>query len=140
MRRLAAAAALLFGLTTPLVAQQQAPPPGSFLYGAWVGGIFPPPVTLSARECLSAPMVIFTRDSVLRALMTSPAYEQRTIDSVHATATGLEIRFYPSDNPGLLGFGCRNPDVLPVQRRGDDEIAFPGCTGLPFPLIRCATR
>jgi len=140
MRRVAAAFALLIASASPLAAQQPAPPVDAFLFGAWVGGVFPPPVTLSARECLAAPMVMFTRDSVLRALMTSPAYEQRTIDAVSATPTGVTIRFYPSDNPGLVGFGCPDPNVLPVQRQGDDEISFPGCTALPFPLIRCATH
>jgi len=140
MRRLAVAAALLLVLTTPLMAQRPDAPIDASLFGEWVGGIFPPPVTLSARECLSQPMVIFTRDSVLHAIMTSTGYEQRAIESVRATPTGFVIQLYPDRNPGLVGFGCPNPDVLPVQRRGNDEIAFPDCSALPFPLIRCATH
>jgi hypothetical protein len=140
MRRLAAAAALLLALTAPLMAQRPAAPIHSSLFGEWVGGIFPPPVTLSAQECLSQPMVIFTRDSVLRANMTSPAYEQRSIETVRATATGFEIHLYPNQNPNLVGFGCPNPDVLPVQHQGDNEIVFPGCTAFPFPLIRCGAH
>ncbi|HTW69825.1 MAG TPA: hypothetical protein VME47_08075 [Acetobacteraceae bacterium] len=140
MRRLAAAATLFFALTTPLMAQRPAGPVDSSLFGEWVGGIFPPPVTLSAQECLSQPMVIFTRDSVMRAIMTSAAYEQRAIASARTTAAGFEIQLYPNQNPNLAGFGCPNPDVLPVQRRGDNEIVFPGCSGFPFPLIRCAAH
>lgn len=140
MRRLAVAAILLLTLTSPSPAQRPGAPIHAALFGAWVGGIVPPPVTLGAQECLAQPMVIFTRDSVLRAVMTSPAYEQRMIDTVRATATGFEIHLFPAQGPGDGGFGCPNPDVLPVQRRGDNEITLPGCTALPFPLIRCATH
>ena len=34
--------------------------------------MFPPPVTLSAQECLAQPMVIFTRDVVMRARDDQP--------------------------------------------------------------------
>ena len=34
----------------------------------------------------------------------------------------------------------QNPDVLHVVRRGENEIAFPGCADFPNPLIRCQTR
>jgi hypothetical protein len=145
------AIALLLGLTGPLTAQTPAPargqapppagPPHAWLFGAWVGGIFPPPVTLSAQECLAQPMVIFTRDTVMRAVMTSPAYGQRLIDTARATAAGFELRLVPSSAPAAdTGFGCPDPNVLPVQRRGENEITFPGCTDFPFPLIRCATH
>ena len=37
--------------------------------------------------------------------------------------------------------GCASgPDVLRVERRGPDEIAFPGCGEFPSPLKRCTTR
>ena len=140
MRRLATAAVLLLALTGPLAAQTASAPPQSVLFGAWVGGIVPPPVTLGARECLAQPIVIFTRDSVLSASMLSTAYAQRAIDSVKATPTGFEIRLVPTQGPADAGFGCANPNVLPVKQRGDNEITFPGCTEFPFPLIRCATR
>ncbi|HUN38945.1 MAG TPA: hypothetical protein VMU81_01505 [Acetobacteraceae bacterium] len=140
MRRLAAAAVLLLALTTPLLAQRPGEPIHAFLFGEWVGGVFPPPVTLSAQECMSQPMVIFTRDSVMRASMTSAAYEQRAIESVRATKTGFVIQFYPDTSSNLPGFGCPNPDVMPVQRRGENEIAFPGCSGFPFPLVRCGSH
>ena len=103
--------------------------------------MFPPPVTLSTQECLAQPMVIFTRDLVMRALMTSSAYEQRMIDTARATAHRL--RSPPVSGADLAaqgGFGCPNPDVLPVQRRGDNEITFPGCADFPFPLIRCGSH
>ncbi len=148
MRRTATIAiVLMLALTNPLAAQAQAPagPPHAWLFGAWIGGMFPPPVTLSAQECLAQPMVIFTRDVVMRAVMTSPAYAQRLIDTARATSGGYEIRLLPAtpappEPAAELGFGCPDPNVLPVQRRGDNEIAFPGCTAFPFPLIRCATH
>ena len=141
MRRLAASTAvLLLTLTAPLMAQRPAAPIHNFLFGSWVGGMFPPPVTLSAQECLAQPIVIITRDSVMRALMTSPAYEQRMIDTVRATPAGFEVHMFPAQVPAQGGFGCPNPNVLPVQRRGDNEITFPGCADFPFPLIRCATH
>lgn len=139
MRRLAAALALLLATTGPLLAQRPAAPPHAFLFGAWIGGIFPPAATLGAQECLAQPIVIFTRDSVLRAEMTSPDYAQRMIDTARATPTGYELRLFPSQDPAA-SFGCPDPNVLPVQRRGENEITFPGCTQFPFPLIRCSTH
>jgi hypothetical protein len=142
MRRIAAVAvAFMLALTSPLTAQLRAPPPHAFLFGAWVGGLFPPPVTLSAQECLAQPMVIFTRDIVMRAVMVTPAYGQRLIDTARATPNGFEIRLVPVDSSSpASGFGCPNPNVLPVQRRGENEITFPGCADFPYPLIRCATH
>lgn len=146
MRRVAAATlAMMLALTSPIAAQAPAPPPHAWLFGAWIGGIFPPPVTLGAQECLAQPMVIFTRDVVMRAVMTSPTMVQRLVDTARATSTGFEIRLVPAtpvppDPASAQGFGCPNPNVLPVQRRGDNEITFPGCTDFPYPLIRCGTR
>jgi len=147
MRRTAAVALILtLALISPLTAEAPAPagPPHSWLFGSWIGGMFPPPVTLSAQECLAQPMVIFTRDVVMRAVMVSPAYAQRLVDTARATNNGFEIRLLPgTPTPQIpaaqLGFGCPDPNVLPVQRRGE-EITFPGCTDFPFPLIRCATH
>jgi hypothetical protein len=148
MRRTAVIAAVLtLALTSPLTAQAPAPagPPHAWLFGAWIGGIFPPPVTLNAQECLAQPMVIFTRDAVMRAVMTTPAYAQRLIASARATATGFEIQLAPvvqdpTEPAAVAGFGCANPNELPVQRHGDNEIAFPGCADFPFKLIRCPAR
>jgi hypothetical protein len=148
MRRIVAlATVLMLALTSPLTAQAPAPagPPHAWLFGAWIGGIFPPPVTLSAQECLAQPMVVFTRDVVMRAVMTSQSYAERLIGTARATATGFEIQLLPpSADPeepaAVAGFGCPNPNVLPVQRRSENEITFPGCTDFPFPLIRCGSR
>ena len=141
MRRAAALAiTLMLALTSPLAAQAPAGSPHAWLFGAWIGGLFPPPVTLSAQECLAQPMVIFTRDAMMRAVMTSPAYAQRLIDTARATASGFEVRLVPAQSVPEAGFGCADPNVLPVQRRGENEISFPGCTDFPYPLIRCVTR
>ena len=99
MRRTAAVAVVLtLTLTSPLTAQAPAPvgPPNSWLFGAWVGGIFPPPVTLGAQECLAQPMVIFTRDVVMRAVLTSPVYVQRLVDTASAADNGFEVGFHGS--------------------------------------------
>lgn len=141
MRRIAAiAVALTLTVAAPVAAQAPAAPPHAFLFGAWVGGIFPPPVTLSAQECLANPMVIFTRDVVMRAVITSPTYPQRMIQTARATGNGFELRLVPRQSAADPTFGCPNPDMLPIQRRGQNEITFPGCTDFPFPLIRCAQR
>jgi hypothetical protein len=150
MRRIAIAVAVLtLVLTSPPTTQAQAPapsgPPHAWLFGSWIGGIFPPPVTLSAQECLAQPMVVFTRDVVMRAIMTSPSYAERLIGTARATANGFEIQLLPAsadpeEPAAVAGFGCPNPNVLPVQRRSDNEITFPGCTDFPFPLIRCGSR
>src|ERR1700722_8518306 len=99
MRRIATVAIVLtLALTPPPPARAPPPagPPHAWLFGTWIGGMFPPPVTLNAQECLAQPMVIFTRDIVMRAVLTSPAYLQRQIDTARATATGFEIRLLPS--------------------------------------------
>jgi hypothetical protein len=148
MRRIAMlAVALLPALTSPLAAQApaQAGPPHAWLFGSWIGGMFPPPVTLNAQECLAQPMVIFTRDVVLRAVMASSAYTQRLIETARATPTGFEVRLVPAAPAGTeratdLSFGCADPNMLPVQRRGENEITLPGCKDFPYPLIRCGTR
>ena len=154
MRRTIPFAALLMLIVAwPLAAQTPSAPPHAWLFGAWIGGMYPPPVTLGAQECYAQPTVIFTRDVALRAVMTDSAFVQRMIETVRATGTGFEFRFAqsaPTAEPGgmlvrqptppTLGFGCRDPDALTVQRRGENEISFPNCTDFPYPLIRCAAR
>jgi hypothetical protein len=141
MRRVATAAIVLtLAMAGLAVAPAQAAPPSSGLFGAWIGGIYPPPVTLNAQECLAQPMVIFTNGVVMRAIMTSPAYAQRLIDNAVTTANGYQVQLIPRQSAADATFGCPNPNVLPVQWRGDNEITFPGCTDFPFPLIRCVTR
>lgn len=130
-----------------------APPPYAWLYGSWTGGLFPAPTALTAETCLAQPVVIFTRDLVLRASLTEDTYTQRVIRAAQPTPEGVAFRFEPSGGgaaaAGLLGlpaptqlsgFGCPSPDLLVVQRRGDNEIAFPGCADFPNPLVRCPAR
>jgi hypothetical protein len=77
------------------------------------------------------------------------------IETLRATPQDIDLRFAPGIEPlavlgsGLLGtaaprpqsgFGCENPDVLHIQRRGDNEITFQGCADFPEPLIRCPAR
>jgi hypothetical protein len=142
-------------LRSPALAQQaNAPPvaPHAWLYGAWTGGLFPAPLGLTAQICLAQPVVIFTRDVVLRGSIIEETYAQRLIETVRTDAVGLEFRF-TSDHapqttsllglsapPTAVGFGCPGPDTLNVQRRGENEIAFPGCADFPYPLIRCPAR
>ena len=128
-------------------------PPHAWLFGAWTGGLFPPPSTLSAQECLAMPVVIFTRDVVMRAVITDQFYAQRLIETARITSEGAEFRFSPgppvapSGPFGLSagatntpGFGCVSPDILRVQRRTENEISFPGCSDFPYPLVRCPAR
>ncbi|GAC1339911.1 MAG: hypothetical protein NVSMB18_08960 [Acetobacteraceae bacterium] len=130
--------------------QGAAQPPHSWLFGTWTGGIFPVPSGVTPEACLSQPVVIFTRDLVLRATLTEQILSQREIETVRAAPQGAEFRFAITaaaptrllGNAGAarIGFGCESPDVLHVQRRGENEIAFPGCADFPNPLVRCHTR
>ncbi len=140
------AAASLTG-SVPVAAQGQ--PPHAWLFGSWTGGLFPVPSGLTLQACMAQPVVIFTRDVVLRASLTDPAYAQRVIETartgpgrtdfqftppVDATAGGLLEGSAPKPSPG---FGCENPNVLHVVRQGDNQISFPGCADFPEPLVRC---
>jgi hypothetical protein len=148
---LAVVATLPAPALSPALAQGAAP--HAWLYGNWTGGLFPAPTGLTAEACLAQPVVIFTRDLVLRATLTEQIYTQRAILAVRGTADGLEFRFEPAGAAagaanmlGLpapsqdAGFGCESNDELTVQRRGDNEIVFPGCAEFPNPLIRCPAR
>jgi hypothetical protein len=129
-------------------------PPHAWLFGAWTGGVFPPPSTVSANECLAMPVVIFTRDIVMRAVITDTTYVQRVVAFARATGDGVEFRFAPvpetapagpfslsaGSNPNAVGFGCISADILRVQKRTENEISFPGCTDFPYPLVRCSAR
>ena len=151
MRRFAQALLAVTMLATALpgiAGAQQSPPPHAALFGTWTGGVFPAPPNLSPQACLSQPVVIFTRDLVMRATLTEQVLTQREIETVRGTPSGLEFRFVGTGGtrllgptgPQLPGFGCENPDVLHVQRRGENEISFPGCADFPNPLVRCQTR
>lgn len=148
MRVLAMALAALTLLgNVPPAAAQAALPPHAWLFGTWTGGIFPVPPGVSREACLSQPVVIFTRDLVMRATLTEQALTQREIETVRATPTGMEFRFVAGAAPSasilgggataLVGFGCSSPNALVVQRRGENEISFPGCADFPNPLVRC---
>ncbi len=146
------AALLLSAL--PATAQQRGEPPHAWLFGSWTGGIFPVPSgTVSAEACLATPVVIFTRDVVLRATLTDPVYLQREIETVRTSPQGAEFRFTAAgggaspagdalgiSQPQAPGFGCETADVLHVVRRGENEITFPGCADFPNPLVRCPGR
>ena len=151
--RLFALTALLALASALPAAAQRGLPPHAWLFGAWTGGLFPPPSTLGAQECLAQPVVIFTRDLVMRVTITDQTYVQRLVDTARATNTGVEFRFVPSSpiaqlSPfglsagpvGTTGFGCEDPNVLHVQRRGENEISFPGCADFAYPLVRCPAR
>ncbi len=133
-------------------ANQGAPaqPPHAWLFGTWTGGIFPPPSHVTAEACLSQPVVIFTRDVVLRATLTDQFYIQRLIVTALTTPSGTQFQFTSAASamsllgpaaaaPGM-GFGCESPDVLDVERRTDNQITFPNCSDFPYPLIRCPAR
>lgn len=145
-------AALPMAPLHPAAAQQASGlPPHAWLFGTWTGGFFPVSSRVSAEACLGTPVVIITRDLVMRATLTEPTLTQRQIETVRVTPQGAEFRLLPgqaSASPLLglagtraAGFGCGGgPDELVVQRRGENEIAFPGCTDFPNPLVRCPNR
>jgi hypothetical protein len=159
-RPIAFATLLALGATLPSPASSPLSAQGTaaahaWLFGSWTGGLFPAPSGLTAESCLAQPVVIFTRELVLRATLTERAYSQRVIATVRATAGGFELRFEPgvdSTTAGVgnllglatpeqqTGFGCESADVLHVQRRGDNEISFPACADFPNPLVRCPAR
>lgn len=129
-------------------APSPAQPPHAWLFGTWTGGIFPASANLAPQACFAQPVVIFTRDLVLRATLTEPTLAQREIETVRATPHGAEFRLAATaavprmfgGEAGRIGFGCESPEVLHVQRRGENEISFPGCADFPYPLVRCQTR
>jgi hypothetical protein len=137
-------------LALPLLAggasAQTGATPHDWLYGSWTGGLFPANDTTSSA-CYAQPTVIFTRDVVMRTGIIDVGYRQRAIDTVSGAAGGVQFRFLPAAGgsgvlasrlPPDIGFGCAgNPDTLNVERRGPNEIAFPGCTDFPLTLRRC---
>jgi len=149
MRRLlqlGLAGLLLATSAVPALAQNQ--PAHSWLFGSWTGGLFPVPAGMTATACFSQPVVIFTRDLVLRATLTEQELGQRVIETARASPAGVEFRFAVTGAVAPVfggaapraGFGCESPDVLHVQRRGENEIAFPGCADFSYPLVRCHSR
>ena len=150
MRRttLALLAALVAAPAADPAFAQGAQPPHAWLFGTWTGGIFPVPSNLPAQACFSQPVVIFTRDLVMRATLVEQTLTQREIQTARAVPGGIEFRLSGTAvAPGALvggarggGFGCASPDLLTVRRQGENEISFPGCADFPNPLVRCQTR
>jgi hypothetical protein len=155
MRRSLPLAAMLLAAAFPaLPARAQrgtGQPPHAWLFGTWTGGLFPAPRGISAEACLSQPVVIFTRDLVMRATLTAQTLTQRVIETANVSAEGVEFRFAPANvmgddllglpNPGATaGFGCESPKELHVLRQGPNQISFPGCRDFPNPLVRCPAR
>lgn len=141
--RIATALLALLLVTGPAAPQTE---PHAFLFGTWVGGVFPPPAQVPA-QC-PAPTLIVTRDVVMRGTLLDVAYRQRLIAGVQAVpgGNGVVIRFVPQGTGGPLlggpgaadtGFGCGDPNTLRVQRRPDGTIIFPGCRDFPAPAARC---
>ena len=163
MRRIAVCL-IMACLATPLLAPKVGAQPQSaqnaasevphaWLFGSWTGGLFPVPTGMTAQMCLAQPVVIFTRDLVLRATLIDQIYHQRGVETVRAAPGSTDFRFAPSFEPGpagglfgnappqpALGFGCADPNSLHVVRRSDNEIVFEGCADFPEPLIRCPAR
>jgi hypothetical protein len=144
---------LLLALGLPLAAadagaQQRQTPPHEWVLGVWTGGQFPPGET-DTQACYGAATVIFLRDVIMRSTPLDVAFRQRLIETAASTPNGLEFRLVPV-GPGAsafggvppdIGFGCDgNPNLLRVERRGPNEIVFPGCQDFPSPLRRCVPR
>ncbi|MBS7811271.1 hypothetical protein [Roseococcus pinisoli] len=129
-------------LATPALvrAQTRQGPPHEWMFGAWTGGIFPVTET-EGPACFGNVSVIVTRDIVMRVSSLDVAFRQRAIETVAVAPNGLEFRFVPLPGRGAIpetGFGCDgNPDILRVERRGEDEVVFPNCGDFPGPLRRC---
>lgn len=130
----------LLATPTLLRAQTRQGPPHEWMFGGWTGGIFPVTET-EGPACFANVSVIVTRDIVMRVSSLDVAFRQRAIETVALTPNGLEFRFVPLPSRGAIpeaGFGCDgNPDILRVERRGDDEVVFPNCSDFPGPLQRC---
>ncbi len=120
-------------------------PPHAWLYGTWTGGIFPATET-QGEACFGQPTVIFTRDVIMRSSPLDIPFRQRLVETATATPNGVEFRLVPVAGiqggrvPPGVGFGCSDPNALRIERRGEDEIAFPNCDEFPAPLKRCTTR
>ena len=137
-------AAVLLGAAAPRphAAAQPKQPPHAWLFGTWTGGIFPAPENMTREACFSQPVVIFTRDLVLRATLFDQTLDQRVIETVRTTSKGAEFRFASAARGGSLltpgipqqtGFGCDSPDQLNVQRRGRERDQLSRMRRLPQP-------
>ncbi len=127
-----------------LALAQRTPPPHAWIFGSWTGGQFPAGDS-SGPECFGNPTVVFTRELVMRATALDLTMRQRSIETVALAPNGLEFRLMPLGGQGTripadYGFGGGgNPSRLRVERKGPNEITFPGCREFPSPLKRCTT-
>jgi len=143
MRRPARLLALLAAtaLLVPPASAQNPQPPHSWLFGAWIGGLYPAPSIVSAQECLAQPVVIFTRDIVMRLTITDQLFTQRLVETARTTAAGVEFHFAPSlqanqsspfgmsqGGSGDAGFGCDKSLFTAIQwERPRDSSSISGC-------------
>ena len=121
----------------PAAAQQM--PPHAWLFGTWTGGVFPPPQNMSREACLSQPVVIFTRDLVMRATLTEQELTQRVIESARATPTGMEFRFASNGMTapdGILGKPYAAADGLRLRQRQRAARAAAGRERDQLPRLR----
>ncbi|MBE9604905.1 hypothetical protein IAI18_08510 [Acetobacteraceae bacterium H6797] len=136
--------AMMLGVPLAGAWAQPAGLPHAWLFGSWTGGIMPAGDTAD-QSCTGSPSVIFTKDVVMRSSMLDVAYRQRLIETVQATPNGVEFRLVPAGQQGArlpldIGFGCDgDPNLLRVERRGPNEIAFPNCSDFPSVLKRCGS-
>ena len=127
--------------TRPIPAATSTPsqaPPHAWLFGAWSGGLFPVLADDVAEDCRTQQTVLFAKDTVAHGSLTGSQMTQRVIETVRTTPQGAVFRFTPQ--PGDAGFGCPDPDGLPVLRDGPDGSRFPDCKLFPYPLTRCSGR
>jgi hypothetical protein len=132
----------------PATGSERRGPPHDWAFGVWTGGLFPAG-NPDPEVCLANATVIILRDVVLRASALDVSFRQRVIETVARTTDGqvIEFRLVPAAPVGSAfglrvppdaGFGCDGgPDVLRAERRGADEMVFPGCREFLSPLKRC---
>ena len=102
-------AALVAAPAAAPAAAQGGQPPHAWLFGTWTGGIFPVSSSLPPQTCLSQPVVIFTRDLVMRATLTEQTLTQREIQTARAIPGGMEFRLTSTGAaPGALVRGARS--------------------------------
>jgi hypothetical protein len=144
------AAAIVAGIAAlaPAAKAAQPAPPHAWLYGVWSGGILPAPPDMTAQECQQHPTFVVTQDAVLHGTLTHPDLIQNLIAAVRGTPEGTVFTLAPTETKPEtvagstedLGFGCAQPDTLRVVKVGPNQIAFPGCTAFPSPLVRCPMK
>ena len=127
-------AALLVLLLPALPAHAQQPP-HAFMFGNWVGGIYPVLSTQVEQACRSDITLRVRGDAVTRVSLATGAVETRVVATVRPVSGGIDITFAPKN--GATGFGCETADILHVHRTGSGEITFPGCSDYPEPLVKC---